>query len=101
MILVKWILFGLFLIVSMMKFYNNQSLFQQLSKKEWGQYIVGFFSAWVVAAIMIMGGSKLTNTIQVDWINYILLIFIILIGLGTAGFIMNKMVPEKLKKFYR
>ena len=94
------IMFGLLLIFSIMKFYKSRALFKKLSKKEWLQYIVGSLFAWIVAVIIIIGGSKLTNSIQIGWLDNILAIIIILIGLASAGFIMNKTLPEKLKEFY-
>ena len=95
-----FIMFALLLIFSIVKFYKNRSLFKQLSKKEWIQFIVGFLFAWAVAVIIIIGGSKLTDTIQIAWLNKVLAIIFILIGLAFAGFIMNKFLPEKLKEFY-
>ncbi|WP_427107814.1 hypothetical protein [Lysinibacillus xylanilyticus] len=98
--MIGYIMFVLLLIFLIMKFYKSRALFKQLSKKEWLQYIVGFLFAWIVAAIIIIGGSKLTNSIQIGWLDNILTIIIILIGLVSAGFIMNKTSPGKLKKFY-
>lgn len=95
-----YIMCGLILIFSIKKFYKGRALFKQLSKKEWLQYIVGFLFAWLVAVIIIIGGAKLTNSIQIGWLGTILGIIIILIGLASAGFIMNKTLPEKLKEFY-
>lgn len=98
--MIEYITVGLLLILTIMKFYKSRALFKQLSKKEWLQYIVGFLFAWIVAAVIIIGGSKLTNGIQIGWLDNILLIIIILIGLASAEFILNKNLPEKLKEFY-
>ena len=98
--MIEYIMVGLLLILSIMKFYKSRALFKQLSKKEWLQYIVGFLFAWIVAAVIIIGGSKLTNSIQISWLDNILTIIIILIGLASAEFIINKTLPEKLKEFY-
>ena len=76
------------------------TLFKELSKKEWVQYIVGFLFAQLVAANIIITGVKLTSTILMGWLNNSLAMFIILMGLASAGFIMNKLTPEKLKAFY-
>lgn len=95
-----YIMFGLLLIFSIIKFYKSRALFKQLSKKEWLQYIVGFLFAWLVAVIIIIGGAKLTNSIQIGWLGNILGIIIILIGLACAGFILNKTLPQKIKEFY-
>ena len=76
------------------------TLFKELSKKEWVQYIVGFLFARLVAANIIITGVKLTSTILMSWLNNSLAIIVILMGLASAGFIMNKLTPEKLKAFY-
>ena len=98
--MIGYIMFSLILIFSITKFYKSRALFKQLSKKEWLQYIVGFLFAWIVAIIIIIGGAKLTNSIQIGWLDTILRIIIILIGLVSAGFIMKKTMPGKLKEFY-
>ena len=98
--MIEYITVGLLLILTIIKFYRSRTLFKQLSKKEWLQYIVGFLFAWIVAAVIIIGGSKLTNSIQTSWLDNILTIIIILIGLASAEFIINKTLPEKLKEFY-
>ncbi|MEX3745554.1 hypothetical protein [Lysinibacillus xylanilyticus] len=98
--MIGFIMVGLLLIFSILKFYKNRGIFKQLSKKEWLQYIVGFLFAWAVAAIVIIGGSNLTDIIQIAWLNKVLAIIFILIGLAFAGFIMNKTLPEKLKEIY-
>lgn len=98
--MIGYIMFGLVLVLSIIKFYKNRTLIKQFSKKGWLQYIVVFLFAWLVAAIIIIGGAKLTNSIQTGWVNDILAIIIILMALASAGFIMNKLVPEKLKAFY-
>lgn len=95
-----YIMFGLLLIFSIRKFYKNRAVFMQLSKKEWLQYILGFLFAWMIAALVIIGGSNLTDAIQIAWLNKVLAIIVILIGLALAGYIMNKTLPEKLKEFY-
>ena len=94
------IMFGLFLILSTMKFYKNRNMFKQLTKKEWVQYTAGFLCAWVVAMIIIFGGTNLMKSIQSAWLNKVVAIVFILIGLSFAGFIMKKTLPEKLKDFY-
>ncbi len=94
------IMFGLLLIFSIMKFYKNRAIFKELSKKEWLQYILGFLFAWIIGAIVIIGGSNLTDIIQIPWLNKVLAIIFILFGLALGGFIMNKTLPEKLKEYY-
>ncbi|MER1957315.1 MAG: hypothetical protein ABS942_08040 [Solibacillus sp.] len=94
------ILLVLFLFFCIMKFYKNRNLFKQLTKKEWLQYIAGFLCAWAVAAIIIIGGSNLTDNIESVWINKIVAILFIFIGLAFAGVIMKKTLPEKLMGFY-
>jgi len=82
-----------------MKFYKKRKLFKQLSEKEWLQYIVGFFVAWAIAAVIIIGGSKIMNHIQLGWLNHLLEIVIIIFGLIVGGFIMSKTSPRSLKDF--
>ena len=94
------ILLVLFLLFCIMKFYKNRNLFKQLTKKEWLQYITGFLCAWAVAAIIIIGGSNLTDNIESVWLNKMIAIGFVLLGLTLAGIIMKKTLPEKLKDFY-
>ncbi|WP_342573878.1 hypothetical protein MHH37_16705 [Solibacillus sp. FSL K6-1781] len=98
--MVGWILSGLLWLFLIVKFYKNREIFKQLSKKEWLQGGGGFLVAWAVAIFVIMCGSHFTDAIQIDWIANILEIVLILIGLGLAGYIMHKTLPEKLKEFY-
>ena len=99
--MILWTIYGMFLILSVTKFYKNKTHFQQLSKKEWGQYIVGFFFAWCTAALVIISGTALINTIEVQWVRYLVFIFVILVALQTAGLLMKKIVPKKLREFYK
>ena len=95
---------GLVISVSIIRIYKNRArvrtLFKTLSKKEWLQYITVFLFAWAVAVTIIIGGVKLTNTIDHGWIDNILGFIIILIGLILARFILDKLLPEKVKAFY-
>jgi len=95
---------GLVIIISAIRFYKNRArlktLFKTLSKKERLQYIIVFLFAWAVAATIIVGGAKLTNTLDLGWINIILGLVIILIGVSIASFIFEKLLPEKVKAFY-
>lgn len=99
--MILWTIYGMFLILSVNKFYKNITLFQQLSKKEWGQYIIGFFFAWCIAALVIISGTALINAIEIEWLRYLVFIFVILVALQTAGLLMNKIVPKKLRAFYK
>ena len=90
----------LFIILLVWKFHNYRHLFRELTKKEWVQYIAGFVVAWGVAVIIIIGGRKMVNQVQISWLNDILAIAFILLGLLAAGYIMEKIVPQKLKSFY-
>jgi len=83
-----------------MKIYKNKEIFKQLSKKEWLQGGVGFLIAWAVAVFIIIGGSNITDMIQITWLNKVSEIILILLGLALAGYIMNKTLPEKLREFY-
>lgn len=94
------ILSGLLLIYLIVKFYKNREFFKQLSRKEWFQFVTSILLAWAVAVFIIIGGSNLTNMIQISWLNNVLEIILILIGLALAGYIMNKSLPEKLRQFY-
>lgn len=102
--MIAYIMLGLVIIISIIRFYRNRArlktFFKTLSKKEWLQYITVFLFAWAVAATIIIGGAKLTNTIDLGWISTILGIVIILIGLSIAGVILEKFLPEKVKVFY-
>lgn len=98
--MIGFIMCGLLLIFSIVKFYKNRELFKQLSKKEWLQYILGYLFACAVAMIVIIGGKNLTDMIQIAWLNKVMAIGFILIGLSFAGFIMNKTLPVKVKEFY-
>ena len=99
-----YIMLGLVIVISIIRFYRNRArlrtLFKTMSKKEWLQYITVFLFAWAVAATIIIGGAKLTNTLDLGWISTILGIVIILIALALASFILQKLVPEKVKAFY-
>lgn len=96
----SYVLTGLLVIFSLSKFYKHRQLFKQLSKKEWLQYLVGFLSAWIIAATIIIGGSKLLSTMQVGKFSTVFSIVLILLALVCAGFIMKRTLPEKLKTFY-
>lgn len=90
----------LIIILLVWKFYNHRQLFHELTKKEWVQYIGGFIVAWGVAVIIIVGGRKIVNQVHISWLNDILVIALILIGLLAGGYIMVKTVPQKLRSFY-
>jgi thiol:disulfide interchange protein len=98
--MIGYIMSVVLLIFSIMRFYKNRSIFKQLSKKEWVQYILGFLFAWIIGLIVIIGGSNLTDIIQIAWLNKGVVIILVLIALTIAGFIMNITLPAKLKKFY-
>ena len=99
--MILWAIYLLFLILSVTKLYKNKTFFQQLSKREWGQYIVVFFFAWCIAALVIFSGTALINAIKVDWVRYLAFIIVILVALQMAGLFMNKLVPQKLRAFYK
>lgn len=98
--MIGYIMCGLLVIISIMKFYKNRATFKQLSKKEWLQYIFGFLVAWIVAVVVIIGGKNIIDLIHITWLNKLLAILLILIGLTLAGLIMNKTLPQKLKQLY-
>ncbi|MFJ7667555.1 hypothetical protein ACIQXI_10615 [Lysinibacillus sp. NPDC097195] len=99
-VLIKYLLIGILLFLTITRFYKGRAIFKNLSKKEWAKYIGGFSFAWSIAAMIIISGSKLSNTIQIGWLNNILSISIIFIGLASAEFTMRKTLPEKIKEFY-
>lgn len=94
------ILTGLLLIFAIRKFYKNRAVFKQLSKKEWLQFGAGFLLAWAVAVFIIIGGSNITDMVEITWLNNLLEIGLILIGLALAIIIMSKILPNKIKEFY-
>lgn len=99
--MILWTIYGIFLILFVTKFYKNKTLFQQLSIREWVQYIVVFFFAWCMAALVIISGTALINAIEVVWVRYLAFIIVILVALQMAGLLMNKLVPRKLRAFYK
>ena len=90
----------LIIILLVWKFYNHRQLFRELTKKEWVQYIGGFIVAWVVGAVIIIGGRKMVNQVQISWLNDMLAVAFILLGLLAGGYIMEKTIPQKLRSFY-
>ena len=98
--LLKVVIPILIIILLAWKFYNHRQLFRELTKKEWIQYIGGFVVAWGVAVFIIMGGRKIVVQVQISWLNDILAIALILLGLLAAGYIMEKTIPKKLRSFY-
>lgn len=98
--MVGYILTGFLLIFAIRKFYKYRAVFKQLSKKEWLHFVSCFLLAWAGAVFIIIGGSNITDMIEITWLNNLLEIGLILIGLAWAGIIMNKFLPEKLREFY-
>lgn len=98
--MVGWILSGLLSLFLVVKFYKNREIFKQLSKQEWLQGGGGFLVAWAVAIFIIIGGSNFTDAIHIVWLSKIFEVVLILIGLGLAGYILHKTLPEKLKELY-
>ena len=90
----------LIIILLVWKFYNHRQLFRELTKKEWVQYIGGFIVAWVVGVVIIIGGRKMVNQVQISWLNDMLAVAFILLGLLAGGYIMEKTIPQKLRSFY-
>ena len=90
----RWNIFGI------RGFYKNRALFKQLSKKEWLQFAAGFLLAWAGAVFIIIGGSNITDLIEITWLKNLVEIGLILIGLAFAGIIMSKVLPKKIKEFY-
>lgn len=98
--MIGYILTGFLLIFAIRKFYKYRATFKQLSKKEWLQFGSGFLLAWAGAVFIIIGGSNITDKIEITWLKNLLEIGVILIGLALAGIIMNKVLPNKIKEFY-
>ena len=100
--MIGFILTGFLLIFASRKFYKHRTVFKQLSKKEWLQFAAGFLLAWAGAVfiIIVIGGSNITDMIEITWLNNVLEIGLILIGLALAGIIMNKFLPKKIKQIY-
>ncbi|MCM3722897.1 hypothetical protein [Solibacillus isronensis] len=98
--MIGYILTGLLLIFATRKFYKHRAVFKQLSKKEWLQFGAGFLLAWAGAVFIIIGGSNITDMIEITWLKNLMEIGVILIGLALAGIIMSKVLPYKIKEFY-
>lgn len=98
--MIGFILTGFLLIFASRKFYKHRKVFKQLSKKEWLQFAAGFLLAWAGAVFIIIGGSNITDMIEITWLNNVLEIGLILIGLALAIIIMSKILPNKIKEFY-
>lgn len=98
--MIGYILTGLLLIFAIRKFYKYRATFKQLSKKEWLQFAAGLLLAWAGAVFIIIGGSNITDMVEITWLKNLLEVGLILIGLALAGIIMNKILPNKIKEFY-
>lgn len=102
--MISYIMLSLVIIISIIRFYKSRArlrtLFKTLSKKECLQYMTVYLFACAVAVTTVLGGAELTNTIDLGWIDTILGIIIILIGLTLARLILEKLLPEKVKAFY-
>lgn len=98
--MIGYILTGFLLIFASRKFYKHRTVFKQLSKKEWLQFAAGFLMAWAGAVFIIIGGSNITDLIDITWLKNLVEIGLILIGLALAGIIMNKFLPKKIKEIY-
>jgi len=98
--LLEFVIPILFIILLVWKFYNHRHVFRELTKREWVQYIGGFIVAWSVAVIIIIGGRKIVNQVQISWLHDMLAIALILLGLLAGGYIMTKTSPQKLRSFY-
>ncbi|MER2112254.1 MAG: hypothetical protein ABS960_06135 [Solibacillus isronensis] len=98
--MIGYILTGLLLIFTSRKFYKYRANFKQLSKKEWLQFGASFLLAWAGAVFIIIGGSNITDMIEIAWLKNLLEIGVILIGLAFAGIIMSKVLPKKIKEIY-
>lgn len=98
--MIGYILTGVLLIFASRKFYKYRAIFKQLSKKEWLQFGAAFLLAWAIAVFIIIGGSNITDLIEITWLKNLVEIGVILIGLAFAGIIMSKVLPEKIKEIY-
>ncbi|MBM7665991.1 succinate dehydrogenase hydrophobic anchor subunit [Solibacillus kalamii] len=98
--MIGYILTGFLLIFAIRRFYKYRAIFKQLSKKEWLQFGAGFLLAWAGAVFIIIGGSSITDMVEITWLNNLLGIVLILIGLALAVIIMSKILPNKIKEFY-
>ena len=96
-----YIILVLIITISIIRFYRNRAFFKTLSKKEWLQYIAAVLLACTIVVTFIFVGAELIEPIEIGWINTILRIVIIFIGLGIAGFLLEKWLPEKVKALYK
>ena len=96
--IIVWILLTLLII---QKFYKNRALFKHLSKIEWIQYIIGLIVGITIAMLIIFGGKKLLNIWAVESGAEFYQIVIILSALVVGSYLFEKLMPEKIKPFYK
>ncbi|MFF5994864.1 hypothetical protein AAGS61_08875 [Lysinibacillus sp. KU-BSD001] len=93
-----WLSFTIVIVTAVVNYIRYREAFNELTKKEWTQYIGSFFLAWIVAIIIIIGGKEILNPLPltgsfekaIEWM-------LIIVGLMLALRIMYSMMPKKLK----
>lgn len=92
------ILIVILCIIATRRVYKNRAVLKQLTRAEWLRLLIVFVCAWASAAIIIIGGMKLVDSIEADWIRVGFGIAFVIIGLNIAGMISEKFLPQRLKK---
>lgn len=95
------ILFFLFAITVIYKFYQHRHQFKELSKGEWMKYLFGFALGLVVAVIVIFSGQFLLKLYLSGLIYSFSKIVVIFLALMLGSSIFLKFIPTKLKPFYK
>lgn len=94
------ILLGFLFLFLILKLYRNRVKLKNLLIKEWLCYLISLFVSITVCLVFVKLGKSITYVISVSWIRYFIQVIFIIIGLLFAGFIFEKMLPEKLKEFF-
>lgn len=95
------VLFVLFAVVVIYKFYKHRHQFKGLSKGEWGKYLFGFVLGVVVASIVIFAGQLMLKLYVSGWAYSYSKIIVIFLGLMLGSSIFLKFIPPALKSFYK
>ncbi|MEK4629113.1 MAG: hypothetical protein ABS944_03225 [Solibacillus sp.] len=93
-------LLGIILVLTIVKFSKNRTLFSKLNAKEWMQYIVVVLTSIAICISIVIAGKGYVSNLNIGVSVIIINIVFVLIGLIVAGFIMKKFLPEKVKSFY-
>ncbi|WP_431029986.1 hypothetical protein [Lysinibacillus sp. LZ02] len=93
-----WLSFTIVIVTAVVNYIRYRETFNELTKKEWAQYIGSFFLAWIVAIIIIIGGQEILTPLPLTgWLETAIQWMLIIVGLMLALRIMYSMMPQKLK----